>query len=341
MKTVNYILISCLTLHLFSCSNSNKIVKNIDFFDIKDTLRGEVLPGYLDDIAMMFYSEFGLILKTKNKRNFIRVYDTSYVKCTKSYGMIGRGPKEYLNPTGRSYNPITKKFFVMDNYSHCAGVFQIDSSSIKEVQRIPIMDFVGSFQNLDDSTNVILTIFDGQFLKLVNNSGEILDSIEYRVFNDRNIDYFNHYNNSAIIKIPNKELFLIRTAEYPVLDMYSYSNNKIKHIWKKEAYKSVYKVENRWFKQDRDRHVESFFGYSVSDKHIYLTSHLLTLDKYISIKDFNYGETALFIFDFNGNLLKSVMFDKCIRSFTVKPDDSIIYAIVSDPDLSIIKYNLN
>lgn len=341
MKPKNYFVISCLALLLISCSNPNKIIKNYQIFNIKDTLKGEVIPGYLDDISMIFYSEFGLILKTKNKRNFLRIYDTSYVKCTTSNGMIGRGPKEYLNPTGRSYNPLTKKFFVMDNYSHCAGVFKIDSSSIKEVYRIPIKDFVGSFQNLDDSTNVILTIFDGQFLKLINNAGIKLDSIEYRVFNDSNIDYFNHYNNSAIIKIPNKELFLIRTAEYPVLDMYSYANNEINHIWKKEVYKSVYKVENSWFKQDRDRHIESFFGYSVSEKHIYLTSHLLTFNKYISIKDFNYGETALFIFDFDGNLIKSVMFDRCIRSFSVKPDDSIIYAIVSDPDLSIVKYKLN
>ncbi len=341
MKTICLLFIILIIAILSSCNNLNINNKTSKLFEFSDTLRGEILPGYIDDVTRIYYSEYGIISKSKNKRNFIRIYDTTYVKCKNSYGMIGRGPKEYVNPIGQGYNSSTNNFFVTDIFSHSAGVFKINSDSIKEVLRIPIKDYVVSFQNLDDSTNIILTMFDGQYLKLITNKGKTLDSVEYRVFYDKNINYNKNRNNSTITKIPNKELFIIKTREFPVLDMFSCLNNKIKHLWRKELYSSLYFIENGWFKQNKDKHIESFVSSAASENRIYLTSYLMTLNEYINTKNSRFGNTALFVFDLAGNLVSKSMLDKCVHTITVKPDDSILYGMISSPDVSIVKYKLN
>ncbi|MFA6949645.1 MAG: hypothetical protein WCQ70_03070 [Lentimicrobiaceae bacterium] len=52
------------------------------------------------------------------------------------------------------------------------------------------------------------------------------------------------------------------------------------------------------------------------------------------------NEITLLVFDYEGNMVKCLLLDKNVMTFTVTPDDRVLYGVIEKPDRLIVKYKL-
>lgn len=306
-----------------------------------DTLKGEFLsnPLFSQRAIGLFTSPYGLLAVPILSRGVVQLIDTLNGEVIAAQYNIGKGPDELLDPMGMGYNPLNSTFCVWDLGKQAINLYKVSAEGFEKA-RTNYYNKINPSQirNMSNTEDIILTSVPYQAL-LIHNSKGLVDELPYRIVEDDNLDYFNHYNQSSIELSVKNDLIFASDLYLPYLAAFTYKNNKIVKLWDKMVFKPEYVIKNRWLAYKKDSYI-GFDYMSISDRFIYLSYLGVTItgDSYDMRKMLK--QISLMVFDFDGNLVKSYLLDQNLTTFTVTPDDRVLYGLISDPDFYIVKYNL-
>ncbi len=327
----------------FSCTSTTQkeMIANKFLDKHDDTLKGEIIskPLLSQRAIGLFTSPYGLITVPTLSKGVIRLIDTLNGEVIAAQYNIGKGPDELLDPMGMGYNPLNSTFCVYDLGKQAINLYKVSAEGFQKVRTNYINNlFPSQLRNISNTEDIILTSIKYQSL-LIHNSKGIVDSFPYRINDDADLDYFNYYDPSTIELSVKDELIFATDSHLPYLAAFSYRNNKIVKLWDKMVFKPTYVIKNGWRKYSKDSPA-GFYNLSISNRFIYLAYHGLTIEEYYLEMDNLLKQQTIMVFDFDGNFVKSYLLDQNLRSFTVTPDDRVLYGSINDPDFYIVKYNL-
>ena len=105
-------------------------------------------------------------------------------------------------------------------------------------------------------------------------------------------------------------------------------------------FKPYYTFKNNWRWVIPDKNRGGFENLEVSDNYIYVTYYGIKSGDWEKQINRDFDEITLLVFDFKGNLVKSILLDKNVFTYTVSKDDRILYGMIERPDRLIVKYPL-
>ena len=152
---------------------------------------------------------------------------------------------------------------------------------------------------------------------------------------------YKKYHYPSVIDISRKNKIIVAAdLHLPSIIAFSYVDNKLELLWKKMIFKPHYIIKNNWRWVIPDKNRGGFERLVVTDKYIYVTYYGVTGAEWEKRVHTKFNEVTLLIFDFDGNLVKSVLLDYNVVTFTVSPDDRVLYGVIERPDRLIVKFEL-
>ena len=340
----NYILnLILISIFFFSCNNSNSNKNSIEsFFENADTLKGDILIEPINifkNAARLYTFKNRIVLSSQINDGIIQVIDTSSGRTLMTYGKLGRGPNEFLNPVGFSMNRESNTFFIWDFYKNELTSYLLNDSINKSKAYTKINLIIQDLKAINDTTFAILTFCPDQSLGIIDTNGKFLSRFRYRVINDTRIDYDIDYNNAYINISPNKKYLAVACNQFANIQLFSIENNKLNKIWDINYSKFYYSIKDKKLYRKNRQHV-GFESLNISDKFIYVTACDITVGEQRELK--NYEEAAVYLlkFDLDGNFIKSYKFDNRISNITFSPDYKSIFGTITDEDTYIYKFML-
>ncbi len=328
-------------LPLIGCNNrdNNQIDK---FFLNPELINGKLLREPIiifKDAARLYTFKNRIVLSSQLNDGIIQVIDTSSGKTLMTYGRLGRGPNEFLNPVGFSMNRSTFTFFIWDFYKNELTSYLLNDSVHKSKTYTKINLIIQDLKALNDTTFAILSFCPDQSLCIIDTNGQYLSRFRYRINNDAKIDYDLYYVNSYIDISPNKKYLAVACHHYANIKFYSIENNKLNEIWDKNYSNFYYTIKDKKPYRKNRQHV-GFESLNISDNHIYVTAYDISVGEERELKTYEKASIYLLKFDFNGNFIKSYKFDKRISNITFSPDYESVYGTFTNEDTYIYKYKL-
>ncbi len=328
-----FITILFLTL-LAACSpnnpNQKEMIANKMLDQYDDTLKGEILsnPFFSKRTTALFTSPYGLLTVPILSKGVVQLIDTLNGEVIAAQYNLGKGPDELLDPMGMGFNPSNSTFCVWDLGKQAINLYKVSAEGFQKVRSNYYNEIVPSqLRNISNTEDLILTSIKYQSL-LIHNSKGIVESLPYRINDDANLDYYNHYDNSIIELSVKDELIFAADARFPYLAAFTYRNKKIVKLWDKMVFKPEYIIKNGWRRFNKDSY-RGFYYMSISDRFIYLSYQGLTFTEYNQDMENLLKQISLMVFDFDGNFVKSYLLDQNVFAFTVTPDDRVLYGFIT------------
>ena len=325
-----------------SCSSGRNNPVNTDNIPHNDTLHGVVLSNYLQSkkSQRIFYTPFGIIGVPLTEGPTIQLLDTTDAHIIYSRINSGKGPGELLSSLGEGYNPTNCLFSVSDYGKMQINNYRVSDTGLALVNEINYGNInVFSIRNISDNLIAILTAMPYQSLMLINDKAEILNQIPYQILEIEGLNY-KRYHYPSIIDISRKHKIIIAAdLHLPSIMAYSYADNKLHLLWKKMVFEPYYTIKNNW-RWVTDKNRGGFNDLAVTDQYIYVTYYGITGAEWDKGVHKKMNEVTLLIFDLDGNQVRSVMLDHNITTFTVSPDDRVLYGVIERPDYLIVKFEL-
>lgn len=343
---MKHILIVLLAAILFSisCSQHKKNGANV-IVDAKydDTLKAEVLPEYIRSKGPVgvYYSPEGLLSVTGSRNGIIQLLDTTDGHAIFKKIMEGKGPNELLDPVANGYNKSYHAFSVYDNGKKQIINYLTSDTGVSLMNRVDIGNLnVASIQCISDSTSCILTSMPDQSLLLIDNDGKVISGLPYNILPDKGIDNSMYYYPSVIDVSLKNQMVVAADLHLPSISLYSFKDNKMVQLWQKMVFKPHYIIKKNWRWVIPDKNRGGFEWLSVTDKYIYVIYYGITSGDHDKLLFQDLNEITLLIFDYEGNMVKCLLLDQNVMTFTVTPDDRVLYGVIEKPDRLIVKYKL-
>ncbi|RHJ94026.1 BF3164 family lipoprotein [Parabacteroides bouchesdurhonensis] len=252
------------------------------------------------------------------------------------FGNIGQGPDEFISPFYIGGNDST--MYIYDLTLRCVREYNLRNISDSllftkvEEKKLPSSDIVyHSAKRLDNGYSVaqILNGTSNLFLVL-DEDLKIVSQFGENPFSNKISDMYpfwgylcSHGNQFvfAAMRYGYIVSYKIRKDGSPVLLWEHYLS---------QPYYSIHKNILRWNADN----LMGFYNVKMNSKYIFAL--------YSGVEDTNSLEQIpnnLLVFDFDGNLVKNFKIDKNCGRLAVS-EDNIVYAFYTDPDVGIVKYNL-
>ncbi len=337
-------LILFLTL-LCSCNTSEKKITKVERISldaeiITDSIHAS-LPGSL--IVLNDYLVWQDVFASDK---FLHVVDIQTRKEVGRMGEVGQGPKEFIHPQiSRSYDDCILAF--VQGTKHQA-YFSIERFLAGEDYYIPVPNSI----KINPKSNFrLLEIEKGQFITLQPNSDKLLEHWNRPYFYSfgkfpipeslRKDDRFNYFQGNIAYN-PDLKKLVYTSYDFP--------------------YMAIYTKSGKSFKLQTE--VKGKFDYSVSSggelklsrasksgpKELTLTlDYIVTVDRDPSIDQTDDREVGrdsmklpytIFIYDYEGNLLKIANLGFPILRIAADTKNNTLYAIVVMDDYVLVKYEL-
>ncbi len=309
---------------LSSCTSGTNKPSYNENIQHDDTLHGVVLENYIETRipSYIFHTSVGIICTSENDGPAIQLLDTLDAHVIYSRIRTGKGPKELLTPYGEGYNFTNRIFTVSDHGKMQINNYRVSDTGLALVNKISYGNInVFSHKNISDTLIAVLTAMPDQSLMLMNENASIINQIPYQILDIEGLNY-KRYHYPSVIDISRKHKIIIAAdLHLPSIMAYSYIDNRLQLLWKKMIFEPDYIIKNNW-RWLTDKNRGGFKDLAVTDQYIYVTYY------------------TLLIFDLDGNQVRSVMLDHNITTFTVSPDDRVLYGVIERPDYLIVKFEL-
>lgn len=333
MKTINILII--ITSILVSCSKSKTdllmIGKEEQLIAIK--YNSEVISAspldikIIDDNLFLFqgYGDDAAIILDKNKGTQIG-----------SWGRRGSGPGEFTYP------------IYWDSSSNTCFLYDLNKFIIREYQWNKQNDLVNltliGERRFDEKTksirsatvlengNIVASVIYGSNkpLLLLNNQLDSLDCFG----SISNIDQDNMDLRSlsgSLSAYKNKFVFAMLDIGY-IACYEQLADGKIKKNWEHYIEKPIYKEG----KLDISLLKKGFMDVKMTKNHIYCSY----IGKKITPENMNICPETILVFNHQGDLIKNFKTDNKIGKMAISTDEKTIYTASYEPDISIIRYNI-
>ena len=340
MKTIHWFVI--IVGFATSCSTESYKPPSNENIQHDDTIHGIVLKNYLQSkrSQFIFYTQYGIIGDPLIEGPTIQLLDTTDAHIIYARINRGKGPRELLSPLGEGFNPTNNLFSVSDYGKRQINNYRVSDTGLALVNEINVKD-INTFctRNISDTLTVMLTSSPDQSIILINNKAEVIDRIPYQILNIEGLNY-KRYHYPSVIDLSRKHKIIVAAdLHLPSIMAFSYAHNKLELLWKKMVFKPHYIIKNNW-RWVTDENRGGFESLAVTDKYIYVTYYGVTGTEWENRIHTKFNEVTLLIFDLEGNLVRTVLLDHNVVTFTVSPDDRVLYGVIERPDRLIVKFEL-
>lgn len=229
---------------LNSCGQNNEIMKFTTFpkvIQMDQYLDSNPVfnDNYrFDNIAIL--DSTLIILNSQDNYGFIKLYNKNTFESLGSFGRLGRGPNEFINPYYLKVNKKENTLMFVESPKRIIVGYKFkdilknkDSNPLFLVKIKPELVPVSSYYMLNDSTFIFSTTSDSSLYTIVNKDGLILHSIGVRnnkynklkpyTYNSLYTNYF-VYNEELNISITGYEKF-------DLIEKFDFKNNTIQHLF--------------------------------------------------------------------------------------------------------------
>lgn len=295
------------------------------------------------------------ILISSYKDTVIRLYSIDSFNPIYSYGTIGQGPFEFLQPL----------------YTYCNGA-EIGINDVNKNELIKLkISGDSSLVSITESERISLqskSNIKGRF-KLREMAITRLDSSSYITLHrgldndffclyDKNMSYLSSFGLSPVKVKSDKPLprvcarlggvlatngkgsFCYAAYGFPYLSCYTYNKGEISVNCESFFEDTHYEIINDDLLFDKDRTKGRCLDVKMDDKYIYVLYSDALLREY-SNSDIETSMSNLIIkFDYSGNVISKYSLDCYVSNFVICNKNQILYAIGYFPEQTIVKFNL-
>lgn len=341
-----YVIIVIMITFLAACkyNTNNKFIsnqiskKNYYTLAYDDTLEGNSfkLQNSLKPRKIDVCDSFIIVINEETINNkLITIYNKFNNKLIKSLGKKGKGPGELLLPVFISINKQEKTFFVQDGPKMKIYVYPIDSALYKD-----------SFIPDKDKFNISIPLQFSYGIFKVNNETYITASLKKE-------EHFVFFKNNQIIK---------KVGQYPVIKSIE---DKVKNSSNPKSYGIIFQGDYSinpekinivhapmnfnllymYNKYGEKKFIVQINQSKTSKKYAFRAVHttknrIYALYSGKEIKPNNFSGNTLYIFDWNGKLLKTFYLDIDLKDFCIDKNESKLFGINHNFENNLIIYNL-
>lgn len=342
-KIFVYLSISLLPVLLLSSCNSSDQDKTSVVLSHDDTLTGIILPEYVrsEFPKNIFYTPYGIICAPETEQGVIQLLDTTDGHAIYSRVKNGKGPEELITSLGQGFNNQTNEFCVLDIGKNQINNYRVSDTGLMLRSYIKYKQiYAHSVRSISDSSTAILTSTPDQSVVIINEEGVVIEQLPYRLFKEPGLNYARYFEPSVIDVSRKNKVIVVAANHLPSLTAYSYENGKLALLWSKMIFKPYYTFKNNWRWIIPDKNRGGFEQMVVSDNYIYVTYYGIKSEDWEKQIYRNFEEITLLVFNLQGTLVRTILLDKNVSTFTVSPDDRVLYGMIEKPDRLIVKYNL-
>jgi len=134
-----------------------------------------------------------------------------------------------------------------------------------------------------------------------------------------------------------RNTLLITDTRTPYIRVYNINDNQLELRSSRKYLEWRYIITDKWFSVDLENQKLGYSGL-ISDNYIYMLNFNMTWKELLSQKPIK--NVFILVFDYDCNHITTLRIDREIRSYEVSPDDRYLYAVIDDPDMHIIRYEL-
>ncbi len=332
-----------LSVHLFifcNCSNQKSSKPNITLKHQTINL-GEDFVGYGGPLTFYQGTIVGVDLSPA-MQPFFHIKPTASRQTLLRFGNKGQGPNEFLMP-----HSIQR----MNNQT--IGIFDISSKTFNEFQipneqeelKIDRKTEIKSslYQVIKTSFNqyIGLSIKKDMFL-LMDSTGTPVNTFfeyPYKDNSERELAFRAHAYQGTLTANPSKNKFVYSSFQGEIIHFYTIEKNNIKLINKIEKEYPLYRKRDDNYEGvivDKNNTVGYISTYA-TDQFVYA---IFSGIKTSELKSINFEGQILRIFDWDGTLVKEYGLDVPCSYLCVSDDDSKIWAVASNPNITTVLFDL-
>jgi hypothetical protein len=332
MKNISIVLSSFLTL--ISC-NSNPVKPKVyaaKYTIVYDSIMTK-LPGRFQIKDNLFIWQDGYA-----KDSFLHVVNLDTKSEILKTGKIGRGPGEFVTPNiGLCTNG---NLFVHDMNGHHQAYFSFDSCLYGQVIIKPTsVPHRESIRKISIGQDSLFSLSPDKTPFLFFETPDTVIQFGETPF-DKIKKYNNGYdiNQGTIVYNQDKEFLIYATFDYPFIAIYKKTNLKF-HLVKKIEEAFEYEISNEVVRiQDSGKGIFALAltkNYIIAQRYNYFNE-----DQIKETENVQKRPTTLFLYDYDGILIKIVDFGLPLIRIHASVSDDVIFAIIEDPDYVLINCKL-
>lgn len=329
------IIIFCVLLT--SCFHSQKhdiltlpqetIIKGIDY-------PNEIFMNYPWSIDII---DNKLLLFATKGEYIMRIVDADSGSEIKQIGTFGGGPREFVQPVYWGYR--NNEIYVYDEHRMRLRKYNwyalLESSTLPEIQEISLKgeDKNILFGRILNNGNFVGSVVIGMPKPIITLNAQ-LNTIE----NIGNIPDKKHQSTAlttyggAIDTYNDKFVFAMNSLGY-IACYKQQADGSSFLLWEHYLEEPIYKGNQLDMKNLK----LAFPDVKMTKNYIFCSyfGERLTREKLKTLKPRN-----ILVFDHQGNLLKNLQSDRSVGKFTVSDDEKTLYAVTEEPEVAIIRFNL-
>ena len=334
MKNITSLLI---VLFVFlSCKNpseSNVFVSNIK--DIKgelinvDCLIGRPVDLVCNDTRLLIYDPY--------EKKALTILDTKNNTCITRELSIGAGPGEVSGPLRISTSKMGKQLNVFQIQSGIFSTYNFSDDKLTLIESVRINNRPANVVATDDALVGIGPFENGRY-QIYNKQGDLAQEVGAYPFDGENMDPQRRFflYQGYLCSQPDGKHFALGSCYSDNLEFYSVEGNEVKLLRRyetegvKATFENTIKLDNSCLLAYKEK-------YS-TEKYCYMLYSGKTYEENMFRKMW---ATHIFVFDWNGNFVKSFRLDNEVISFCVDESNNTIYGIVlHDGEAAIMKFNM-
>ncbi|MCF8224168.1 MAG: TolB-like 6-bladed beta-propeller domain-containing protein [Bacteroidales bacterium] len=276
-----------------------------------------------------------------SKNGVIKIIDINSNKDLISYGILGRGPGEFITPFPQQFSKIRNTITIMDSGKGDIREFSIRENEIHEIFRKKLELFGGdnclNIFRISENRFVIRPYRKEEgFIEIRDTLGTLISQLQLCPIKDyckySRSTYLLHY-------VEKKEVLIIGMAEYGYLAAYSLKNDQFELIWEKELTNPFYYIEDNILKWRTELNQQGFWDIESTKDHIYtLYSGFLQPE---GKERLNTAPSIVLKFNFGGEPVEKIILDEPIMKFSISEDRQDLWGISISPDFHLVQFEIS
>lgn len=354
---MNLLKINTLLFFILILINCNKkkegTIYNINALPLIDTLRTSKVIN-LNNEALIYkpfkilnISDEYLIIASYENNDFLKVFKLPELNFLYSWGINGRGPQEFDNTPVFYQSRTNKTIIIHDVLSRKVEYFTVNDSSMNYVKTLNL-----EYDGQIDPLNNIIQVKENLFFADYGTSYEDTNR-EYIALSPQSknpVFLFGEYPNTELTDISRYFKYSKKNIFNPQDSIFAtfYSNyNRFKFFdIQGSLLKEIHVMDSITAKKDNssESNLDEYFLYRfptwASEKYIYFYAFNEFSSKVFDKPNSNF-QTSLEVWDWQGNPVSRIMFDRFIRNFTVSEKYGKLYGYSLENEDKIYVYDIS
>lgn len=305
--------------------------------------------GIFKEPEILVYDTILFILDRHHVNGFLRAYDIGTFKEVASFGMLGRGPDEFISPGCIQIDSFRNDLWFLDITTLSFNCISIDSllkGTLKRVKSKFTVEHailpVFNYHLFDNGNFLVSTSLDSAYYTEINQKGEVKKTWGLSSYPRSGMEHQLEYNYFYYKNLAYNEELNVALATYHFHDMivrYDFESNT-KDLFMKKGFKLTDPITSKGNVLNREK------AYSLQIKHnssfvfaSYMGGDLFSGDGVADIS-INYPN-EIHVFDWDAQPVAKLIFPDPIISFDICNNGNVfIYANSVDTPLQIYELQL-